>query len=53
MEYQDLFYIEDNEDNQYFYEYALPDVFTTDAVKIFHGCEGNEFFSGGGEKSNP
>ena len=26
--------MEDLEDNQYFYEYALPDVFTPDAVRF-------------------
>ena len=33
--------MEDIEDNQDFYEYALPDVFTPDAGICFSGYEGN------------
>ena len=45
--------MEDLEDTQYFYEYALPDIFTPDAGKFFYGYEGNEYVVGGGDKSNP
>ena len=41
------------EGNQYFYEYARPDIFTPDAGKFFYGYEGNESVAGGGDKSNP
>ena len=38
---------EDLKDTQYFYEYALPDVFTPDAGKNFYCYEGNESVAGG------
>ena len=43
----------DIEDTQYFYEYALPDVFTPVAGIVFSGYEGNEYVAEGGDKSNP
>ena len=45
--------MEDLEDTQYFYEYALPDVFTPDVGNFIYGYEGNEYVAGGGDKSNP
>ena len=45
--------MEDLEDTQYFYEYALPDVFTPDSGKFYYGYEGNKYVAGGGDKSNP
>ena len=38
--------------NQYFDEYALPDVTLPDADKIFSDYEGNEYVAEGGDKSN-
>ena len=40
------------EDTQYFYEYALPDIFTPDAGKILYGCQDNESVAGIGGKWN-
>ena len=40
--------MEDLEDTQYIYEYALPDFFTPDAGKNFYSYEGNESVVGEG-----
>ena len=44
--------MEDLEDNQLFYEYALTDILPLIMEKIY-GYEGNESVAGGGDKSNP
>ena len=44
--------VEDLEDTQYFYEYALPDVYSW-FWRFLYGYEGNEYVAGGGDKSNP
>ena len=44
--------MEDLEDTQYFYEYALFDVFPPDSGRNFSDCEGNESVAEGGNKSN-
>ena len=44
--------MEDLEDTQDFYEYALTGVFNPDAGKIFYSYEGNESVAVGGYKSN-
>ena len=41
------------EDTQYFYEYALPDVFNPDAGIVFSCYEDSEYVAEGGDKSNP
>ena len=45
--------MEDYEDTQYYYEYALPDFFTPDAGKHLYSYEGNESVVEVGDKSNP
>ena len=44
--------MEDLEDTQHFYEYALPDILPL-ILEKFYGYEGNESVAGGGYKSNP
>ena len=45
--------MEDIEDTQDFYEYALPDVFTPDAGICFYFYDDSEYVAEGGDKSNP
>ena len=45
-------YMDDLEDTQLFYEYALPDILPPILEKMY-GYEGNESVAGGGDKSNP
>ena len=42
--------MEDIEDTQYFYEYALSDVYSTDVGKVFSEYEGNESVAEVGDK---
>ena len=44
--------IEYLEDTQYFYEYALPDVFSLGDGKTLSDYEGNEYVTEGGDKLN-
>ena len=44
--------MEDLEDAQYFYDYALPDVFSLGDGKTLSDYEGNEYVTEGGDKLN-
>ena len=44
--------MEDIEDTLYFDDHALPNVFSSDAGRIFSDYEGNEYIAEGRDKSN-